>query len=158
MAKGIMLKRRGQMDCEDCHFGKQRRKTYQKALKRHLTRFNDIVFADLLIPGICNGSIFFAVLVVMDGFTRYVTIHPLKSKTEGEVNNRMQNYVAWAQRQKHFHTCNAVLHIDVNRVDPTTSVRQILTDKGAEFCDGTIEAWYITQGIHMQKLVPYPPN
>ena len=53
----------------------------------------------------------------MDGFGRYVTIYPLKSKTDGEVNDRMQDYIAWAKSRRHFYTGTAVLHIDVGRVE-----------------------------------------
>ncbi|KAE8903830.1 hypothetical protein PF005_g11108 [Phytophthora fragariae] len=34
MAKGIMLKKPGKVECADCHFGKQRRKTYRKKIDR----------------------------------------------------------------------------------------------------------------------------
>ncbi|OWY93403.1 Retrovirus-related pol Polyprotein [Phytophthora megakarya] len=56
MAKGIMLKKRGKMDCADCHFGKQRRKTYKNSLERNIAKVNDMIFANLLIPGLHNGT------------------------------------------------------------------------------------------------------
>ena len=59
-----------------------------------------MAFADLLIPGLNNGSSFSAVLVIMDGFSRYVKFYLLKSKTEGEVNMYMKHYIAWAERQR----------------------------------------------------------
>ena len=34
MAKGIMLQRRGKVDCPDCHLGKQRRKSFRKTIDR----------------------------------------------------------------------------------------------------------------------------
>ncbi|GMF61977.1 unnamed protein product [Phytophthora fragariaefolia] len=43
MAKGIMLKRREKIDCADCHFGKQRRKTFKKKVDRLIEKVNDIV-------------------------------------------------------------------------------------------------------------------
>ncbi|KAG6949403.1 hypothetical protein JG688_00014636 [Phytophthora aleatoria] len=95
MANGIMLKKRGKVECADCHFGQQRRKTFQKKLDRDIERVNDLVFADLLIPGLQNS----AVLVVMDAYSRYVTTYLLKTRTQDEVNARMQEYIAWAERQ-----------------------------------------------------------
>ncbi|KAG6953020.1 hypothetical protein JG688_00013017 [Phytophthora aleatoria] len=61
MTKGIMLKRRGKMDCADCHFGKQRRKTFCKKLERNIEKVNDIVFADLLFPEQHNDTQYSAV-------------------------------------------------------------------------------------------------
>ena len=80
LAKGIMLQRRGKLDRVDCHFSKQRRKTYRKALDRQMTRVNKLVFTDLLIPGVNNGSPNSAVFVVMDGYSRYVKAYLFKSK------------------------------------------------------------------------------
>ncbi|OWY90178.1 Retroelement pol Polyprotein, partial [Phytophthora megakarya] len=99
MAKGIMLKKRGKFDCADCHFGKQKRKTFQKNLERKITRVNDMVFADLLIPGVHNGTQYTAVLVVMDGYSHFVTTYLMKSRTRSKVNQLMKQYIAWAERQ-----------------------------------------------------------
>ncbi|OWY93344.1 Integrase, catalytic core protein, partial [Phytophthora megakarya] len=155
MARGIMLKRRGKIDCSDCHFGKQRRKTFRKALDRPIERVNDMVFADLLIPGLNNGSRYTAVLVVMDGYSRYVKTCLLKTKGEREVNEHMMEYIAWAERQ-HGRRVDTVVTRQWNvdeelEVEP---VRQVLTDKGQEFCNGTIERWYRKKGIVHTKVGP----
>ena len=89
LAKGIMLKHRGKIECTDCHFGKQRRKTFWNALDRKIKQDNEVIFADLLFPGVHNGSPYSAVLVIMDGYSHYVRTYLLKSKTEGEVNGHM---------------------------------------------------------------------
>ncbi|KAG6958235.1 hypothetical protein JG687_00009509 [Phytophthora cactorum] len=134
MAKGIMLKKRGKIDFADCRFGKQRRKTYQNKLVRNIEKVNDIVFADLLIPGLSNCTAYSAVLVVMDGYSRFVTTYLLKSRNEGEVNARMQEYIAWAERQ-HGRRINRVV------------TRQ-------KFCNGTMERWYKKKGIVHTKVGP----
>ncbi|CAI5700998.1 unnamed protein product [Peronospora effusa] len=155
LAKGIMLQRRGKVDCADCHFGKQSRKTYRKTLDRNITRVNDVIFADLLIPGVSNGSPYSAVLVVMDGFSRYVKTYLLKSKTEGEVNQHKKNYIKWAERQ-HANRFDRIISrelIEIN-VDHQCLVRQVLTDKGQEFCNGTMETWYTEHGIVHTKVGP----
>ncbi|KAG3110199.1 hypothetical protein PI124_g14810 [Phytophthora idaei] len=95
MANGIMLKKRGKIECAGCHFGQQRRKMFQKKLDRDIERVNDLVFADLLIPGLQNS----AVLVMMDAYSLYVTTYLLKTRTQDEVNACMQEYIAWAERQ-----------------------------------------------------------
>ncbi|KAG3063473.1 hypothetical protein PI124_g22537 [Phytophthora idaei] len=94
-----MLKRRGKIDCADRHFGKQRRKTFRKKIDRPIEKVNDIVFADLLIPGSSNSSSYNAVLVVIDGYPRCVKTYMLKPKTEDEVKKYMQEYITWAERQ-----------------------------------------------------------
>ncbi|ETK91345.1 hypothetical protein L915_05039 [Phytophthora nicotianae] len=45
-------------------------------------RVNDMISADLLIPGMSNGTPSSAVLVVMDGFSRYVKTYLLKTRSE----------------------------------------------------------------------------
>ena len=65
-----------------------------------MTRVNEIIFADLIIPGVNNGSPYFSVLVVIDGYSRYVKVFMLKSKTEGEVNEHLKHYIKWAERQR----------------------------------------------------------
>ncbi|KAJ8546882.1 hypothetical protein ON010_g11353 [Phytophthora cinnamomi] len=161
MAKGIMLKRRGKMDCTDCHFGKQRRKTFKKSLDRNIVNVNDMVFADLLIPGLHNGTKYSAVLVVMDGFSRFVTTYLLNSKTEDEVNGYMKQYIAWAERQ-HGRKVDTVVtrrwcaeeESSDEQDEAIGPVKQVLTDKGAEFCNKTIEHWYATKGIVHTKVGP----
>ncbi|OWZ17094.1 LOW QUALITY PROTEIN: Copia type Polyprotein [Phytophthora megakarya] len=137
MAKGIMLKKRGKVDCADCHFGKQRRKTYRKKLDREVEWVNDLVFADLLIPGLQNG-------------TQYIV----------EVNPRIQEYLAWAERQHGIRVDKEVtreLIVDAEEgdaVDSDALVRRVLTDKGQEFCNGAMERWYKKKGIVHTKVGP----
>ncbi|KAE9224944.1 hypothetical protein PF004_g12068 [Phytophthora fragariae] len=160
MAKGIMLKKRGKADCADCHFGKQRRKTYRKKFDREVERVNDLVFADLLIPGLQNGTQYSAVLVIMDAYSRFVTTYLLKSRTEEEVNPRMQEYIAWAERQHGVRISKVVtreLIVDAEEgdtVDGDALVRRVLTDKGQEFCNGAMERWYKKKGIVHTKVGP----
>ncbi|GMF48126.1 unnamed protein product [Phytophthora fragariaefolia] len=155
MAKGIMLKKRGKVECADCHFGKQRRKTYSKKLDRNIERVNDLVFADLLIPGLKNGTQYSAVLVIMDAYSRFMTTYLLKSRTEEEVNPRMQEYIAWAESQHGVRVGKVVTReVVVDDVDGDGLVRQVLTDKGQEFCNVAIERWYKMKGIVHTKVGP----
>lgn len=68
LAKAIMIQRRSTINCANCHFGRQRRKTYRKSLDRNTTQVNHVIFADLVIPRVNNKSTYSAVLVVMDGW------------------------------------------------------------------------------------------
>ncbi|CAH0519306.1 unnamed protein product [Peronospora belbahrii] len=66
------------------HTLSRQRKTFKKSLDRSIEKVNDMAFADLLIARVSNGSKFSAVLVIMDGFSRFVKFYLLKSMTGGE--------------------------------------------------------------------------
>ncbi|RQM13164.1 hypothetical protein DD237_008155 [Peronospora effusa] len=89
-----MLQRQDKLTVRiDCHVGKQRKKTYRKTLSKNITKVNDAMFAGQLIFVVSNGLPYFAVLVVMDDYSRYVKTYLLRSKTEGEVNQHVDNYI-----------------------------------------------------------------
>ncbi|GMF53554.1 unnamed protein product, partial [Phytophthora fragariaefolia] len=137
--------------------GGQRRKAFKKKLDRPIEKVNDIVYAELLIPGANNGSQYSAVLVVMDGFSRYVKIFLLKSKAEGEVNKYMPEYIAWAERQHRTRVGTMITREWSEEDDCEASknlVRQVLTVKGQEFCNGAMEKWYKKKGIVHTKVGP----
>ncbi|OWZ01879.1 Integrase, catalytic core protein [Phytophthora megakarya] len=129
MSTSIMLKGRGDIDCTDYHVGKQRRKSFRKSLDPG----NDVVFADLLFPGVHNGSQFTSVLVVKGVFSRFVNIYMLKSKNERVVNQTMQHRL---------------------RQWDIEDTGKVSTDKGTEFCNKTIERWYKEKGIVHNKVRP----
>ncbi|OWZ03027.1 LOW QUALITY PROTEIN: hypothetical protein PHMEG_00025313 [Phytophthora megakarya] len=137
----LVLVQSAQVRCMDCQFGKQKRKTYRKQLERNIEKVNDMVFTDLLIPGVHNKTHYTAVLVVMDGYSRFVTTSLLKSRNEDEVNARMQEYIAWAERQHGRRVEKVVTRKIAGDGSEETSrpVKQVLTDKGQEFCNGTME-------------------
>ncbi|POM75691.1 Gag-pol Polyprotein [Phytophthora palmivora] len=56
MAKVTILTKRGNVDRADCHIEKQRRKTYRKMIYREIERVHDLVYANLKIPGLHNGT------------------------------------------------------------------------------------------------------
>ncbi|KAF4140882.1 hypothetical protein GN958_ATG09730, partial [Phytophthora infestans] len=59
-----------------------------------------ISFADLLFSHrSCRANAEKAVLVVVDGYTRFTTVYPLKSNTTAELSAEMQRYKTWAGRQ-----------------------------------------------------------
>ncbi|OWY92783.1 LOW QUALITY PROTEIN: Integrase, catalytic core protein [Phytophthora megakarya] len=92
----------------------------------------------------------------MDGFSRFVTTYLLKSKSEDEVNGYMKQYIAWAERQ-HGRRVDTVVTRRWNAEKESTRrkigpVKQVLTDKGAEFCNNSIERWYTKKGIVRTKV------
>ncbi|OWZ18157.1 Rve-domain-containing hypothetical protein [Phytophthora megakarya] len=145
MAKGIMLKKRGKMDCADCHFGKQRCKTYKKSLERNIAQVNGMIFADLLIPGLHNGTRYSAVLVVTDGVSRFVTTYLLRSKSKDEVNGVDTAVTGRWNAEKEFSD---------EQDGVIRPVKQVLMDKSAEICNNSIARWYAKKGIFHTKVGP----
>ena len=82
LVQGMMLTARQQSVCDACHMGKQKRQERWKQIDRRLKKPNQVVYANLLIPNKHNGTRYEAVLIIMDGYSRFVTIHLLKSKVE----------------------------------------------------------------------------
>nr|KAE8934158.1 hypothetical protein PF009_g15856 [Phytophthora fragariae] len=144
LVRGMMLRRRELGACDACHIGKQKQRAHRKKLNRNIMKPNQVVYADLLIPSKDNGTKYEAVLVIMDGYSRFVTIHLLKSKSSTVVNQHMKEYVLWAERQAGRHKIEQVLTRTVNL---KYRVHQVQTDKGGEFVNTDIDAWYKAHGI-----------
>ncbi|KAG3014400.1 hypothetical protein PC121_g14430 [Phytophthora cactorum] len=141
LVRGMLLTQRQQDTCDACHLGKQKRKAYRKKLDRAMKEPNQVVYADLLIPGKSNATRYEAVLVILDGYSRFVTVHLLKDKDSKVVNNHMREYGHWAERQ-----------VGRNASGQTYKVKQILSDKGGEFFNEGIDAWYDAKGIEHVKV------
>jgi len=135
----MMLTQRQQDTCDACHLGKQKKKKHRKTLDRATKEPNQVVYADLLFLGKGNGSRFEAVLAIMDGYSRFVTVHMIKSKSSGVVNNYLKEYVLWAERQAGRMIRQVI----------TYTVKQVFTDKG-----GDMEAWYNSRGIEHIQVGP----
>jgi hypothetical protein len=109
-------------------------KHYCKKLNRGLKSPNQSVYADLLIPSQCNVTRFEAVLVIMDGYSRFVTMHMLNSKSSKVVNQHIKEYILWAERQ----ACRSSEEADQVK----HRVRKVWTDKGGEFVNRAMKQWY----------------
>ncbi|OWZ11591.1 Integrase, catalytic core protein [Phytophthora megakarya] len=144
MVQGMMLTKRQQDTCDACHLWKQKKKKHRKKLDRATHEPNQVVYADLLFPSKGNGSRYEAILVIMDGFSRFVTIHLLKSKASDIVNNHLKEYVLWAKRQA-GRLVKKVL---------TYKIKQVLTDKSGEFVSEAMETWYHSRGIEHVQVGP----
>ncbi|KAE9338316.1 hypothetical protein PR003_g11563 [Phytophthora rubi] len=134
-----------------CHIGKQKKKPHLKKLERNTKTPNQVIYADLLIPSKANGTRFEAVLVIMDGFSKFVTLYMLTSKSSEVVNRHIKEYVSWAERQAGRHKVRQVLTRTHHVV---YKVYQILTDKGGEFVNTEMESWYKAHGIEHGLVRP----
>jgi hypothetical protein len=133
LVKGMMLRQRLQVDCEACHMGKERKPPAKKRIDREISRKNEVIFADLLFPERDEP-----VMVIVDGYTRFTTVYPLKTKNAPEVNVEMIRYIEWADRQQ-----------------PTCKVKKVITDGGGEFENDEMKLWYQSKGI---EFLPNPPR
>ncbi|GMF51654.1 unnamed protein product [Phytophthora fragariaefolia] len=138
LVKGMMLSQRQERPCDACHIGKQKQKRRRKKLDRGVTAPNEIVYADLLFPGHGNGTRYKAVLVIMDRWSRFLTVHFLTSMESTLVNELTQQYVVWAERQ----AGRGIKMIFQREFEPAASaklpVQRVLTDKGGQWCHGEL--------------------
>ncbi|GMF23949.1 unnamed protein product [Phytophthora fragariaefolia] len=143
LVRDMMLTQRQQDTCDACHLGKQKRKAHRKKLDRATIEPNQVVYADLLFPGKSNGTQYEVALVIMDGYSRFVTVHLLHDKHSKVVNKYMKEYVLWAERQARR-----------NREGAAYKVKRVLSDKGGEFFNDEIDDWYHSKGIEHEKVGP----
>ncbi|GMF63787.1 unnamed protein product [Phytophthora fragariaefolia] len=143
LVRGMVLTKRQLDTCDACHLGKQKRSKRRKKLDRGLNRPNQVVYADLLIPSKSKGTRYEAVLVVMDGYSRYVTVKLLNSKSSTVVNQHLKEYVLWAEWQA-GRAVDKILF----------EVKQVLADKGGEFVNTAMTDWYALQGIEHIRVGP----
>ena len=108
-----------------------------------------------MFPAKNNGTHFTAILVIMDGFSGYLTVHLLKRKDTSTINPLMKAYVRWAEQQAGRSVMEIVERQWKLRAGvPHLQVHAILTDQGGEFVNGEIDSWYQSQGIEHIKVGP----
>ncbi|KAE8998497.1 hypothetical protein PR001_g19303 [Phytophthora rubi] len=122
LVRGMVMTQRKQDTCDACLLGKQKKKKHRKKLDRATNEPNQAVYADLLIPSKDNGTRYEAVFVTMDGYTRFVTVHLLTSKSSDVIKKHLKEYVLWAERQA-----------GRNKSGAPYTVKRVWTDKGGEF-------------------------
>ncbi|OWY95754.1 Transposon Polyprotein integrase [Phytophthora megakarya] len=130
LVKGMMLPQHHQQICDACKLGKQKKKGHRKKLDRATKWPNQVVYADLLIPSKDNRTGYEAVLIVMDGYSRFVKVYLLTSK---------ESPVRQAGRYKD---------------GAAYKVKRVLTDKGGEFINRGMENWYARRGIEHVQVGP----
>jgi uncharacterized protein (UPF0147 family) len=153
LVNGMMLTQRQKKDCSDCHLGKQRKKAFKKKIDRNITTPNQVVFGDVMFLSQRNGSRNIGFLVIMDGYSRYLTVHLLTSKDATTVNKHMKNYVLWAERQA-GRRIGTIIQREELENGVKFPVQQVWTDKGGEFVNRAIDDWYAARGIEHEKVGP----
>jgi hypothetical protein len=77
-------------------------------------------------------------ITITDDFSRYTVVRFLKLKSDAA--NSLINYIQWAENQ-------------LNR-----KVKQVLSDGGGEFCNGSLKSFFNKHGIEHLVTVPHTPQ
>nr|GEU28951.1 hypothetical protein [Tanacetum cinerariifolium] len=120
--------------CSSCELKKAKRKSFQTKITPSSKRRLQLLHMDLCGPmrvESINGKKY--VLVIVDDFSRYTWTHFLRSKDE--TPEVLIDFLRLVQRGLHAH------------------VRTIRTDKGTEFLNKTLYAYFAAEGINHQTSV-----
>nr|GEY85583.1 retrovirus-related Pol polyprotein from transposon TNT 1-94 [Tanacetum cinerariifolium] len=125
--------------CSSCELGKAKRKSFQTKTTPSSKRRLQLLHMDLCGPmrvKSINGKKY--VLVIVDNYSRYTWTHFLRSKDETlEV---LIDFLKLVQRGLH------------------AQVRMVRTDKGTEFLNKTLHAYFASEGIKHQTSVARTPE
>nr|GFA28123.1 retrovirus-related Pol polyprotein from transposon TNT 1-94 [Tanacetum cinerariifolium] len=125
--------------CSSCELGKAKRKSFHTKLtpssKRRLQLLHIDVCGPMRVASI-NGKRY--VLVIVDDYSRYTWTHFLKSKDE--TTEVLIDFLRLVQRGLQ------------------AQVRVVRTDKGTEFLNQTLHAYFATEGIQHQTSIARTPE
>nr|GEW35931.1 hypothetical protein [Tanacetum cinerariifolium] len=125
--------------CSSCELGKAKRKSFQTkttlSSKRRLQLLHMDLCGSMRVESI-NGKKY--VLVIVDDYSRYTWTHFLRSKDE--TPKVLIYFLRLVQRGLH------------------AQVRIVRTDKGTEFLNKTLHAYFASKGIHHQTSVARTPE
>nr|GEZ77571.1 retrovirus-related Pol polyprotein from transposon TNT 1-94 [Tanacetum cinerariifolium] len=125
--------------CSSCELGKAKRKSFHTKLTPSLKRRLQLLHMDLCGPmrvASINGKRY--VLVIIDDYSRYTWTHFLRSKDE--TSKVLIDFLRLVQRGLQ------------------AKVRVVGTDKGMEFLNQTLHAYFAAEGIHHQTSVARTPE
>nr|GEX53474.1 hypothetical protein [Tanacetum cinerariifolium] len=125
--------------CSSCELGKAKRKSFHTKLTPSLKRRLQLLHMDLCGPmrvASINGKIY--VLVIVDDYSKYTWTHFLRSKDE--TPKVIINFLRLVQRRLQ------------------AQVRIVRTDKGTEFLNQTLHAYFAAEGILHQTFVARTPE
>nr|GFB04356.1 hypothetical protein [Tanacetum cinerariifolium] len=125
--------------CSSCELGKAKRKSFQSKLTPSLKRRLHLLHMDLCGPmrvASINGKRY--VLVIVDDYSRYTWTRFLRSKNE--TPEVLIDFLRLVQRGLQ------------------AQVRVVRTDKGTEFLNQTLHAYFATEGIQHQTSVARTPE
>nr|GEW42441.1 hypothetical protein [Tanacetum cinerariifolium] len=125
--------------CSSCELGKAKRKSFQikttRSSKRRLQLLHMELCGPMWVESI-NGEKY--VLVTIDDYSRYTWTYFLRSKDE--TPEVLIDFLRFVQRGLH------------------AQVRIVQTDKGTEFLNKTIHAYFVSEGIKHQTSVARTPE
>nr|GEY11387.1 retrovirus-related Pol polyprotein from transposon TNT 1-94 [Tanacetum cinerariifolium] len=125
--------------CSSCELGKAKQKSYQTKTTLSSKRRLQLLHMDLCGPmrvESINGKKY--VLVIVDDYSRYTWTHFLRSKDE--TPEVLIDFLRLVQRGLH------------------AQVRIVRTDKGTEFLNKTLHAYFTSEGINHQTSVAQTPE
>nr|GEY32977.1 hypothetical protein [Tanacetum cinerariifolium] len=125
--------------CSSCELGKAKRKSFQTKTTPSSKRRSQLLHMDLCGPmrvESINGKKY--VLVIVDDYSRYTWTYFLRSKDE--TPEVLIDFLRLIQRGLH------------------AQVRIVRTDKGTEFLNKTLRAYFASEGINHQTSVARTPE
>nr|GEU82568.1 retrovirus-related Pol polyprotein from transposon TNT 1-94 [Tanacetum cinerariifolium] len=125
--------------CSSCELGKAKRKSFHTKISLSSKRQLQLLHMDLCGPmrvESINGKRY--VLLIVDDYSRYTWTRFLRSKDE--TPEVLIDFLRLVQRGLQ------------------AQVRIVRTDKGTEFLNQTLHAYFATEGIHHQTLVARTPE
>nr|GEU69020.1 hypothetical protein [Tanacetum cinerariifolium] len=125
--------------CSSCELGKAKRKSFQSKTTLSLKRRLQLLHMDLCGPmrvASINGKIY--ILVIVDDYSRYTWTHFLRSKDK--TPEVLIDFLRLVQRGLY------------------AQVKIIRTDKGTEFLNKTLHAYFASEGILHQTSVARTPE
>lgn len=124
--------------CVACALGKQCRQSFPRSMSPRVSEILDLVHTDLCgpLPESYGGSKY--VLVLIDDYSRFVTVYFLSKKSEAK--DKIVEYVTLWENQK-------------GKV-----VKVIRSDNGGEFVNHQLTKFYKSKGIIQQRTVRYTPE
>ena len=130
-------------ECDHCLAGKMKRKPFPKRQSQKFTYFGERLSSDLCGPFPKSVHGFKYALVIVDSFTNYMSVYPLKSKASLEVKESLHHFIT---AHKHL-------------LPDDSSGRSIRwhTDNGGEFTSADIDEFCQEFAIHRSFSVPFAP-
>nr|GEV38366.1 hypothetical protein [Tanacetum cinerariifolium] len=125
--------------CSSCELGKAKRKSFQSKTTPSSKRWLQLLHMDLCGPmrvASINGKRY--VLVIVNDYSRYTRTHFLRFKDE--TPEVLIDFIRLVQRGLH------------------AQVRIVRTDKGTEFLNKTLHAYFASEGILHQTFVARTPE
>nr|GEZ20443.1 hypothetical protein [Tanacetum cinerariifolium] len=125
--------------CSPCELGKAKQKSFQSKITSSSKRWLQLLHIDLCASmriASNNGKKY--VLVIVDDYSRYTWTHFLRSKDE--TPEVLIDFLRLVQRGLH------------------AQVRIVQTDKGTEFLNKTLHAYFASEGISHQTSVARTPE